>query len=121
MLFATGMMNDGNVLDSASVFACAKIVHEVSKLSGKNNSGGFGNLRFSSMCNVRPYNPFYPGSFHGAEGEESELSFALAMQCADLGLSGHSCCSLSLFLSHRAILSVYRYPIQSWTLSSRQS
>lgn len=51
---------------------CAKIIHENASIE----PDGFANLRFSALANVKPYGPFFPGSYHQA-GQPPAIGLAI--------------------------------------------
>jgi uncharacterized protein (UPF0210 family) len=65
-------------ISTAAVRACAKIVSDASQIT----PDGFANLRFCAMSHVRPFTPFFPGSYSYG----GEPAFALAIQSADAAL-----------------------------------
>lgn len=51
---------------------CAKIIYENASIE----PDGFANLRFSALANVKPYGPFFPGSYHQA-GQPPAIGLAI--------------------------------------------
>ena len=51
---------------------CAKIISQNASLE----ENGFANLRFSALANVKPFGPFFPGSYH-QPGQPPAISIAI--------------------------------------------
>ena len=51
---------------------CAKII----SLNAELEENGFANLRFSALANVKPFGPFFPGSYH-QPGQPPAISIAI--------------------------------------------
>lgn len=60
------------------VKACARIIHGAAAV----NNDGFTNLQFAAIANVAPYSPFFPAAY----ASETQPSFGLAIEAADLAL-----------------------------------
>jgi len=59
--FFSGMIADQiNGVSISAIQNCAKIIHENASIEPE----GFANLRFSALSNVKPFGPFFPGSYH---------------------------------------------------------
>jgi len=59
--FFSGMIADQiNGISIKAIQNCAKIIHDNASIEPE----GFANLRFSALANVKPYGPFFPGSYH---------------------------------------------------------
>ncbi len=65
-----------------AVRACAEVIHKSAALE----KNGFANLRFAALANVPPYAPFFPAAY----SEGKTISFALALEAADLAVSAFS-------------------------------
>ena len=82
-VFLTGLMTTtGGGVSLPAVRACAELVRQIAPLS----PDGFANLRFAALANVPPGTPFFPAAYHQPAG----LSFALALEAADLAVSAVS-------------------------------
>jgi hypothetical protein len=71
--FFSGMIADqesGVSIDA--IQRCAKIIHQ----SAVVEENGFANLRFSALANVKPFGPFFPGSYHH-QGQPPAISLAI--------------------------------------------
>jgi uncharacterized protein (UPF0210 family) len=79
-VFCSGIMTHQNRgISVAAVKACAKVITDSAKIT----PDGFANLRFCAMSHVRPFTPFFPGSY----SYNHEPAFAAAMQCADAAIA----------------------------------
>jgi uncharacterized protein (UPF0210 family) len=82
-VFLTGLMTtSGGGVSLPAVRRCAELIRQIAPLS----PDGFANLRFAALANVPPGTPFFPAAFH----EPAGLSFALALESADLAVSAVS-------------------------------
>jgi uncharacterized protein (UPF0210 family) len=78
-VFCSAIMTHHNRgISTSAVKACAKVITDCAKLT----KDGFVNLRFCATSSVRPFTPFFPGSY----SYNHEPAFALAMQCADAAI-----------------------------------
>ncbi len=71
--FFSGMIADQ--ITGVSVEAikkCAEIIYKNATIE----SNGFANLRFSALANVKPFGPFFPGSYHQI-GQPPSISLAI--------------------------------------------
>jgi uncharacterized protein (UPF0210 family) len=59
-----------------AVAQAAKLIHEVARRSPH----GDGNFNFGAIAMMKPYGPYYPGSFHTGKGH----AFAIAMEGANV-------------------------------------
>lgn len=82
-VFFSGIISDKHAVFPSAVKECAKIIHQVSKIS----PDGFSNLRFAALANVPPCAPFFPAAYH-AVGEP--VAFSLAIECADEAVKAFS-------------------------------
>ena len=57
-----------------------KKVSEIIKKNALIEPQGFTNLRFASLCNIKPCTPFYPASYH----HQSPPSFGIGLENSDL-------------------------------------
>lgn len=55
-----------------AIHLCARAIQENAEIE----ANGFGNLRFSALANVKPFGPFFPGSYH-QPGQPPALSLAI--------------------------------------------
>lgn len=55
-----------------AIHLCAKIIHQNALIE----ENGFANLRFSALANVKPFGPFFPGSYH-QQGQPPAISLAI--------------------------------------------
>ena len=74
-VFLSGVMAADGLVSQAAVQACGRIIAKAASIT----PDGFTNLRFAALAGVRPFGPFFPGSFSDGKG----TGFALAMECAD--------------------------------------
>ena len=79
-LFVTSQIIDpmSGRIDGDCITRSAHVIREAAGIED-----GFGNLRFAALANVRPWTPFFPGSF----GVPGEKAFALAIESADLAIA----------------------------------
>lgn len=81
-ILAEGMANSSVVVADEkgihwrAVREAAKVVHEVAATSPNGN----GNFNFAATAMMRPYGPYFPGSWHNGPGKR----FAIAMETANL-------------------------------------
>jgi uncharacterized protein len=61
-----------------AIRACAEVIKRNSEIE----ADGFANLRFAALANVAPDGPFFPSAYH----DDEKLTFALAIECADLAV-----------------------------------
>lgn len=80
-LSASLTTTDGRV-SLAAAKACARVIENLAPLEPE----GFANLRFCALANVAPFAPFFPAAY----GDEAGVSFALAIEGADLALQAFS-------------------------------
>jgi uncharacterized protein len=57
-----------------------KKVSEIIRKNAMIEPQGFTNLRFATLCNIKPYTPFYPASYH----HQSPPSFGIGLENSDL-------------------------------------
>lgn len=78
-VFFSGILNTpSNEISMSAIKESAGVITKLATL----DESGFANLRFAALANVRPFSPFFPSAF----GLGNEISFALAIQGADLAL-----------------------------------
>lgn len=77
-LFASGLMNHGNMLFLAAVRKCAEIIRAL----GVVTPDGFTNLRFAALGNVPAGSPFFPSAYADPEN----LGLGIAIEGADLAV-----------------------------------
>jgi uncharacterized protein (UPF0210 family) len=71
--FFSGMIADqSSGISIEAIQNCARIIHQNATLE----SDGFANLRFSALANVKPFGPFFPGSYH-QPGQPPAISIAV--------------------------------------------
>lgn len=77
--FVGGAMTDPRKgIALSAVHACAEIIHALAP----QQAHGFANLYFAALANVPAGAPFFPAAYHGDE----QMSFALALEAADLAV-----------------------------------
>jgi len=77
--FVGGAMTDPlEGISLPAVHACAEIIHALAP----QQAHGFANLYFAALANVPAGAPFFPAAYHGDE----QMSFALALEAADLAV-----------------------------------
>jgi len=78
-VFATSQIIDpvSGRIDGGCIRLSASVIREAAGIED-----GFGNLRFAALANVRPWTPFFPGSF----GVPGQTAFALAIESADMAV-----------------------------------
>lgn len=77
--------NKAQGMDQAAIRATARVIQANATLE----PNGFGNLRFAALANVGPGSPFFPAAYSDPTGNGS-LSFALALQSADLAVEAYA-------------------------------
>jgi uncharacterized protein (UPF0210 family) len=82
MVFASGMIAEGERVSLEAIRRCARVIRELSTIE----PNGFANLRFGALANVPPGGPFLPGAYH----EGSAPAFAIATESADLAVEAFS-------------------------------
>lgn len=71
--FFSGIIADQtNGISIQAIQNCAKIICQNASLE----DNGFANLRFSALANVKPFAPFFPGSYH-QPGQPPSISIAI--------------------------------------------
>ena len=71
--FFSGIIADQKTgVSMRAIQQCAKIVSQNASLE----ENGFANLRFSALANVKPFGPFFPGSYH-QPGQPPAISIAI--------------------------------------------
>ncbi len=71
--FFSGIIADQKTgVSIRAIQQCAKIIQKNATIE----KNGFANLRFSALANVRPFGPFFPGSYH-QPGQPPAISFAI--------------------------------------------
>jgi uncharacterized protein (UPF0210 family) len=85
-VFATAQMVSSTQpsISIAAIKEIASIIHQLSRLE----ENGFGNLYFAGLACVPGSIPFLPAAYKSSD--ETELSFALAMESADLAVKAFS-------------------------------
>lgn len=82
-VFLTGMLTTpGGGISLPAVRRCAEAIQQVGPIT----PDGFANLRFAALANVPAGVPFFPAAYHTSAG----LSFALALEAADLAVDAVS-------------------------------
>lgn len=82
VFFSAVMANRVMGVNLWAVKACADIIVRNAPIT----PDGFTNLRFAALANVPPGAPFFPAAYH----DNTQLKFALAVECADIALSAFS-------------------------------
>jgi uncharacterized protein (UPF0210 family) len=77
--FSGSMTTSSGKISLPAVRQNAQVIQRASLIS----ADGFGNLRFAALANVPAGSPFFPAAYH----RNSEPSFALATEAADLALA----------------------------------
>lgn len=80
--FSGEMASRAKGLALPAVRACARVITACSGIT----SDGFANLRFAALGNVPPGAPFFPAAYH----EDTNPTFALALEAADLAVEAFS-------------------------------
>lgn len=75
-VFASVLLTHRNAVDLNITRQTAHAIREIALIE----PNGFANLRFAALANVAPGAPFFPAAYHQGD----QLSFALAMEAADL-------------------------------------
>lgn len=71
--FFSGIIADQKTgVSIRAIQQCAKIISQNASLE----ENGFANLRFSALANVKPFGPFFPGSYHQT-GQPPAISIAI--------------------------------------------
>jgi uncharacterized protein (UPF0210 family) len=81
-LFASACLTHGQQLHPRACRASADIIHHLSAVE----EHGFANLRFTALGNVPAGSPFFPSAYAPAD----EMSFAIAVEGADLAVAAFS-------------------------------
>ena len=74
--FSAFIADQTHGINIGAIQATSRIIHNAATLEAE----GFANLRFSTLAQVNPYGPFFPGSFH-VSGQPA--AFSLAIEAAD--------------------------------------
>ena len=83
--------------------------HVIKAVSGKSPNGG-GNFNFAATAMVKPYGPFYPGSYHTGAGKTFAVGLESANVVADVFAQAHEAGAAEAKLS--AALTKYLNPAE---------
>jgi uncharacterized protein (UPF0210 family) len=74
--YASIIVADDKGIHWRAIHEAARLIHEVAATS----PGGNGNFNFAAIAMMKPYGPYYPGSWHQGPGRH----FAIAMETANV-------------------------------------
>jgi len=74
--FASIIVADDKGIHWRAVHEAARLIHEISATSPNGNS----NFNFAAIAMMKPYGPYYPGSWHNGPGKH----FAIAIETANV-------------------------------------
>jgi hypothetical protein len=86
-VFLSGMLTiPGGGISLPAIRLCAEVIERIAGIE----PDGFANLRFAALANVPPGTPFFPAAYFDPGRMGEGLSFALAIEAADLAVEAFS-------------------------------